>query len=287
MALKVLHQRLRRADDRARFLEEGRRAAGVNHPNSVYVFDTDELNGIPLIAMELLPGDTLKDRVRRDGTLSSRAAVDAILQVIDGLEAALAGGILHRDVKPSNCFLDHDGTVKVGDFGLSIPVADDGSLFARRSSFEGTPEFASPEQIAGESIDARADIYSVGATLFFLLAGRTPFEAADLNALLTRIHDEPARFSKEVNSRIPHGLTQIVLGCLAKSPAARPQSYASLRSDLEPFSSAAAVVAPLGLRAAAAVIDGLVTLPLAAIIVTSLVGTRVVRTPIGAVIVLC
>src|SRR5262249_33308615 len=141
VALKVLHQRLRRASDRERFLEEGRRAAGVKHPNSVYVFDTDEVSGIPLIAMELLPGDTLKDRVRREGPLSSREAVDTILQVIDGLEAALAGGILHRDVKPSNCFLDHDGAVKIGDFGLSIPIGQtDGLSTARRASFEGTPE---------------------------------------------------------------------------------------------------------------------------------------------------
>jgi serine/threonine protein kinase len=120
IALKVLNQRLRRADDRTRFLQEGRLAASINHPNSVYIFGSEEIDGIPVIGMELLPGGTLKGRVNAKGTLPVAEAVDAILQVIAGLDAAHAAGVLHRDIKPSNCFIDHDGIVKVGDFGLSI-----------------------------------------------------------------------------------------------------------------------------------------------------------------------
>ena len=122
VALKVLNQRLTDPHDRARFLREGQLAASISHPNSVYIFGSEEIAGTPVIAMELLAGGTLKDRVREQGPLPPAAAVDAILQVIAGLDAAYAGGILHRDVKPANCFIDRDGTVKVGDFGLSIPT---------------------------------------------------------------------------------------------------------------------------------------------------------------------
>ena len=120
VALKVLNQRLTDPHDRARFLREGQLAASINHPNSVYIFGSEEIAGTPVIAMELLAGGTLKDRVREHGPLPPAEAVDAILQIIAGLDAAQAGGILHRDIKPANCFIDPDGTVKVGDFGLSI-----------------------------------------------------------------------------------------------------------------------------------------------------------------------
>ena len=116
--------------------------------------------------MELVPGGTLKDRVRDQGALSSFEAVDAIIQVIAGLSAAQAAGILHRDIKPGNCFIDADGTVKVGDFGLSIStLARDGTRLSQTGTIRGTPEFASPEQLRGDQLEVRSDIYAVGATL--------------------------------------------------------------------------------------------------------------------------
>ena len=120
VALKVLSRALNDSTDRSRFLREGRLAASVSHPNSVYVYGKEEIEGVPVIAMELVSGGTLKDRVERQGPMRPADAVDAILQVIDGLEAAASKGVLHRDVKPSNCFVDRDGTVKIGDFGLSM-----------------------------------------------------------------------------------------------------------------------------------------------------------------------
>src|SRR6185436_3784456 len=92
----------------------------VNHPNSVYIYSSDEIDGVPVIAMELVRGGTLQHAIRTNGVMAPAAAVDAALQVIAGLEASAAAGVLHRDVKPSNCFVDADGTIKVGDFGLSI-----------------------------------------------------------------------------------------------------------------------------------------------------------------------
>ena len=120
VALKVLGHSLDSPDTRKRFLREGRLAASINHPNSVYVYGTEEIEGTPVITMELVPGGTLHERVKGGGPLPVAEAVDAILQIIAGLEAAHAVGILHRDIKPSNCFIEPIGTVKVGDFGLSI-----------------------------------------------------------------------------------------------------------------------------------------------------------------------
>jgi len=283
VALKVLHHRLRRRDDRARFLTEGQLAAAVNHPNSVYVFETHEIAGIPVIAMELVPGGTLKDRVRNGGPLPTAQAVDAILQVVEGLDAAHAAGILHRDVKPSNCFVEPDGTIKVGDFGLSISFGSrEEPTLTRRMSFEGTPEFAAPEQILGEPLDVRADIYSVGATLYFLLTGHPPFESAILDELITRIRTEPPRFSPDLQSRIPADLAALIRRCLAKQPSERPSTYATLRNELRQFASNAVVPAPMGLRAAATAFDVIVLFPIAAIVLGSLAGSQVIRDPSGA-----
>ena len=120
IALKVLRSRLHDADERARFLREGQLAASISHPHTVYIFGSEEIAGVPVISMELLPGGTLKDRVAAEGPLPPAVAVSAVLDIIGGLDAAQAAGILHRDIKPSNCFVDNDGSVKVGDFGLSI-----------------------------------------------------------------------------------------------------------------------------------------------------------------------
>ncbi|HYN09672.1 MAG TPA: protein kinase [Vicinamibacterales bacterium] len=285
VALKVLHQRLRRPDDRRRFLAEGQLAAAVNHPNSVYIFETDEIAGIPVIAMELVSGGTLKDRVRTGSLLPPALAVDAILQVVEGLEAAHAAGILHRDVKPSNCFIDRDGTIKIGDFGLSISTISREALpLARRSSFEGTPEFAAPEQILGGPLDARADIYSVGATLYFLLTGQPPFQHSDLDTLLAKIRTEPAPLSSDLRSRIPADLAALIRRCLAKQPSARPGTYADLKKELAPFASAAATPAPVGLRAAATAFDLIIMVPVVAIILGHFVGSQLIRNQAGALI---
>ncbi|MBN1764478.1 MAG: serine/threonine protein kinase, partial [Sedimentisphaerales bacterium] len=129
VALKMLGQQLDSPDMRKRFLREGRLAAGINHPNSLYIFGSEEIEGLPVITMEIAGSGTLKDILKKRGPLPVSEAVDAILDVISGLEAAFAGGVLHRDIKPSNCFVSPDGSVKVGDFGLSV------STLARTDTF--------------------------------------------------------------------------------------------------------------------------------------------------------
>src|ERR1041385_8173909 len=180
VALKLLSQALDSPEARKRFLREGQLAASINHPNSVYVFGTEEVAGTPVIAMEWMTGGTWRDRVIASGPMSASEAVDCLLQVITGLEAAQQAGILHRDIKPSNCFFGSDGTVKIGDFGLSIAtdVRTESNLTAAGTLF-GTPAFSSPEQLRGDELTFHTDIYAVGATLYYLLTGQTPFEGAN------------------------------------------------------------------------------------------------------------
>jgi uncharacterized RDD family membrane protein YckC len=256
VALKVLSHTLDSPEARERFFREGRLAASINHPNSVYVFGTEEIGGTPVISMELVAGGTLQDRVHARGPLPIGEAVDAVLQIIAGLEAAQRIGILHRDVKPSNCFRDTDGTVKVGDFGLSISttVRTEPALTAT-GAFLGTPAFCSPEQLRGDELNVRSDMYSVGATLFYLLTGRTPFEGKSSVQLLATVLEQHAPSPKKFRPDIPRGLAGVVLRCLAKQPSDRFKNYAELTEALTPYSSAAPTPATLGLRFAAGVVD--------------------------------
>ncbi|HSF99788.1 MAG TPA: protein kinase [Vicinamibacterales bacterium] len=263
VAVKVLNQALADRTDRDRFLREGRLAASVTHPNTVYIYGSEEIDGTPVIAMELLSAGTLKDRVKQTGPMPPAEAVDAILQVIAGLEAAHGMGVLHRDVKPSNCFVDRDGAVKIGDFGLSISArARDVTQLTTTGTFLGTPQFAPPEQIRGEPLDVRADIYAIGGTLHYLLTGKPPFDTTDLMALIARVTTDQPPSPRTVAPHIPRGLAAIVLHCLAKDPHKRPATYAALAEELRPFSSEATTPATVGLRVLASVIDwSLVSLP--------------------------
>ena len=260
IALKLLSRGIGDDEERDRFLREGQLAASLSHPNCVYVFGTTEIQGFPVIAMELAPAGTLKELVVPGSPMPAAKAVDAMLQVIAGLDAAAAIGILHRDIKPSNCFVDRDGRVMVGDFGLSIGAGhhDDSG-----GTIMGTPGFASPEQLRGGKLDVRSDIYAVGATLYYLLTGRAPFEGPDVMTVITRVSAETAPPVSLARRDIPSRLNAIVAKCLAQSAAGRYESYAALAAALEPFRSAALSPAPLPRRALAGFIDSFAaTLPL-------------------------
>ena len=264
VAVKLLSRGLGDDEERERFLQEGRHAASLSHPNCVYVFGTSEVQGFPVIAMELVPDGTLKDRVVPGAPMSAAQAVDAVLQVIAGLEAAAARGLLHRDVKPSNCFVHRDGRVLVGDFGLSVASVSAG---ASARSVLGTPGFASPEQLRGEPLDLRSDIYAVGATLFYLLAGRAPFDDPSTTALVTKVAEQPPPSLRVIRPDLPGRMAAIVAKCLAKNPADRFSSYATLAAALRPFGSAPVVHAPAVRRFVAGWID------------RAIIGWPVVRSP--------
>jgi uncharacterized RDD family membrane protein YckC len=256
VALKVLTE-IAAAHEEAlrRFEQEGRLAASLSHPNCVYLFDAHQIEGYATIAMELMPGGTLQDRLSRQGALPVKEAVDFTLQIIDGLEAAHEAGIVHRDVKPSNCFLDADGHAKIGDFGVSKAL--EGAVDLTLSgSFVGTPSYASPEQVRGRDLDLRSDIYSVGATLYALLTGKPPFAGKQAGEVLARIvAEEPTPFS-EHRVKVPEALQRIVLRrALAKDRDKRYRDYASLREALLPFSSRGLTAATLARRLGAIAFD--------------------------------
>ena len=256
VALKVIGHRLTSEKDRRRFLREGRLAASINHPNTIYIYGTEEIEGVPTIAMELAPGGTLKDRVSQEGPLSSMEAVDAILQVIKGLESASAQGVLHRDVKPSNCFVDSEGAVKIGDFGLAISTrAREDTQLTSTGAVLGTPVFASPEQLRADELDVRSDIYSIGATLFFLLSGETPFKGERDVQLIAQILDQKPDSPSKLKSEIPKELSQVVLRCMRKERTRRYDGYRALRKALLPFSSQMASAASLERRYVAGAVD--------------------------------
>ena len=156
VALKTVRRMSPGRLGRARFLQEGRLAASISHPNVVYVFGTEEIDGIPVIATEIATGGTFKDRVMTGGRLTPALAIDWILQLIAGLEAAADAGVLHRDVKPSNCFTDGEGRVKIGDFGLAISTDElERADLTLPGTVLGTPAYASPEQMRGQPVDVQ------------------------------------------------------------------------------------------------------------------------------------
>lgn len=256
VALKLFGQSLESLDSRQRFLREGRLAASISHPNTVYVYGTEEIDGVPAISMELVAGGTLEAVVRESGPLSVGNAVDAILQVIDGLDAAQKLGVLHRDIKASNCFVDANGAIKVGDFGLSVSTMAKMDLkLTSTGTFLGTPSYASPEQLRGQEIDLRSDIYSVGVTFFFLLTGRIPFEADSFVKLIAAVLEQPTPSVSQLRKEVPRELAAVISRCLEKHPGRRFQSYSELRAALQPFTSDAPIPAGIPLRMLAGIID--------------------------------
>jgi hypothetical protein len=243
-----------------RFRQEGRMASALEHPRCVFVLAADEEQGRPYIVMELMPGATLQSLVIERGPLPMEEAVAKILDVIEGLQEAHHLGIIHRDVKPSNCFLDTGGRVKVGDFGLSKSLTVEANL-TRTGSFIGTPLYASPEQIKGDPVDERTDVYSLSATLYFILAGRPPFQESDATATLARIVSEDPTPLREVRADLPAGLESVLLRGLDRDRERRYRGMAELREALAPFGPQSYPPGRMGLRTAAFLLDFLLIVP--------------------------
>jgi hypothetical protein len=264
-----------------RFRQEGKLASLITHPRCVFVYQADEDQGRPYIVMEMMPGATLKDIVSQQGPLQLGQAIAKMLDVIDGLQAAHQLGVIHRDVKPSNCFVLTDGHVKIGDFGLSkvLPLQTESSArtplaeksttaeninsdgITRTGVFIGTPLFASPEQIKGDVVDFRTDVYSVTATLYFLLTGQAPFEGGDNTATIARIVSEDPQSLLTLRPDIPVELDRIVMRGLERDAASRIPSLAELRAALVQFLPGYLQNAPRSARIRAAIIDAAVLAP--------------------------
>jgi eukaryotic-like serine/threonine-protein kinase len=231
VAVKVLSDRL--AGDRevrTRFLREGRLAARLAHPNVVAVYDAGEEAGRPYLVMEHVDGETLAELLRRSGPLPAEEAVRLVLQACAGLEHAHAAGLVHRDVKPQNLLVTDEGAVKVADFGIAR--AEGATQVTQAGTILGTAAYLAPEQATGEAVGPPADVYSLGAVLYELLAGRPPFEDETLDALLVRHRAGPAAPPAPLEGDVPPELEEVVMRTLARLPQYRPPSAAALARDL-------------------------------------------------------
>ncbi len=254
VAIKVLPEGA--ADDAGRlrrFEREGRSAAALNHPNIATVYEVGEHEGTRFIAMELVEGQTLKDRLEA-GRLSVKELVDFASQIARGLAKAHASGFVHRDLKPGNLMVTSDGLVKILDFGLArrTPHASDvGSGITREGTVLGTVQYMSPEQAAARPHDHRSDQFSFGAILYEMATGRRAFERDTAPQTLAAIIEDEPESLRTLNAEVPAGLSAIVERCLAKDPDRRYASTADLVRELA-LVSAPALPAPLGRLDAAA-----------------------------------
>jgi serine/threonine protein kinase/Tfp pilus assembly protein PilF len=239
VALKVIDRRVAQSPGaRWRFLREARAAANIHHPNVAQVTYYGEQDGECFYAMELVKGETLEARVRRDGPMPLVLTLEVIEQAARALAAAEACGVVHRDIKPSNIMLESDAsgalTVKLIDYGVAkvMGLQAEPGLEQTQGGFIGTPAFASPEQFAGAGqlpIDTRSDIYALGVTLWYLLTGRTPFVGRTMEEIRARQTDElPLEQLRSLH--VPGQVIALLKSMLAPDPKNRPQSARELLS---------------------------------------------------------
>ena len=231
VALKILPADKLDTAALVRFQREGRALQRLDHPNIVKVFDLGTEDGTHYLAMEYVDGRTLRSLIRRSGSLSPARTLEIVRQVCDALEYAHSREMIHRDIKSANIMMDPTGCVKLMDFGL-VQVTGM-TLVTQTGSVMGTPEYMSPEQVSGDDVDSRSDIYSLGITMYEMLAGRPPFEASNAQAVtMMQKYDEP-RPVQELDSGIPEIVASIVSRALAKDPADRYAGAAELREDVQ------------------------------------------------------
>ncbi len=235
-AAKVIHESaIRTQHATERFIQEARLVNAIRHPNLVDVFGFATFDdGRPVLIMELLEGETLRDLLERDGRLAPTLAIDLTLQVLDGLGAAHLAGVVHRDLKPDNLFVvpDRGGgpVVKILDFGIAKllePTGRDGPVTGADFTI-GTPEYMSPEQCRGSDVDGRSDLYAVGIILFEMLVGGRPFHAVSAGEYVGQhLYVAPPRIS-DVQPSLDPALAAVVEALLEKSPEARPPTAQAL-----------------------------------------------------------
>ncbi len=274
-------------DRRRRFVQEAQSASALNHPNIVHIYDIDTAGDVTFIAMEFVDGRPL-DAVIGASPVPMALALEYAIQAAGALAAAHQAGIVHRDVKPANIFVNRSGQVKVLDFGLAklmrSPPSETfeptkmGTPATASGVVMGTPAYMAPEQADGLPVDARADVFAFGAVLYELLSGRRPFQGASpMSVMAAVLRDRPAPLS-QVSPGIPSRLEAIVMRCLEKDPANRYPTALELRQALEEFRAllSAPVALPTG-RVTRPVIAALVVVAVLAAGVATWVYLRASR----------
>src|SRR6059036_3017622 len=223
----------------ARFNREAANASRITHPNVCAIYDFGETpDGTIYLAMEFIEGEPLTDVLAREGALPAHRAGHIFLQVADALQAAHDLGIVHRDLKPDNIMISRgregSDVVKVVDFGIAKAVGgDDSQKVTKTGLVVGTPEFMSPEQLSGDKLDGRSDLYSLALVLFKMLTGKLPFQATSVQeTMIKRLTDDPATLvTARPDLRFPPGLQETLDAALARSPVDRYQSAAKFAAD--------------------------------------------------------
>jgi serine/threonine-protein kinase len=244
----------------ARFGREVTAAAKLNHPNIVTAFDADNANGVHLLIMEYVEGTDLSALVKKNGPLSVAQALDAILQTARGLETAHAEGIVHRDIKPANLLLDKNGTVKILDMGLAR-IADEApgqAELTNTGAVMGTVDYMAPEQALNtKTADARADIYSLGCSMFYLLTGKAAYSGDTLMAKLLAHRDQPIPVLRAIRPEVPEQVETIFRRMVAKMVEDRYQTMSEVIADLENLANGQGLPANIPAPPAAVIDDGL------------------------------
>ncbi len=252
VAIKTLRTDLARDQTfQARFRREAQSAASLNNPTIVAVYDTgeDQSSGmpVPFIVMEYVDGRTVRDLLIEGHRLLPERTLEITLGVLRALEYSHQAGIVHRDIKPGNVMVTRNGDIKVMDFGIARAMSDAQSTMTQTAQVIGTAQYLSPEQARGERVDQRSDLYSVGCLLYELLTGRPPFTGDSPVAIAYQhVRENPVPPSR-VDPELPGWADAIVLKAMAKDPAARYQTAAEMRSDVQRAMSGypvAAAIAP-------------------------------------------
>lgn len=234
VAIKILREEY--ADDEEfvrRFRREAQRAASFNHSNIVHIYDwgcTED--GTYYMAMEHVPGGTLKEHILRDGALPLYTATQFASQIAEALKAAHERGVVHRDIKSQNVLLTASGDVKVADFGIARADSSTTTTSQRGSLLLGTARYMSPEQAMGERVGPRSDLYSLGVVLYEMVTGELPYEVDNSGDVVRKHIIEPPQSPREINPEVPEGIDAVTLRLLAKDPANRYSSAAEFIKDL-------------------------------------------------------
>ncbi|RMG16171.1 MAG: serine/threonine protein kinase [Planctomycetota bacterium] len=216
----------------ARFVLEAQAAARLNHPNVVAAYDVGQSGDVHYIAMEYVDGKTVKELIQRRGRLEESASIEIVLQILGALQHAHRSSLVHRDVKPANIMITGDGVAKLLDLGLARRTDVECGLTGEGKAI-GTPYFMAPEQALDKGADYRADIYSLGATLFNMVTGDKPYKAGSPVAVMNMHISAPIPDAHELVPEVSAGLSRVIQKMLAKRPADRYQSHDALARDLE------------------------------------------------------
>jgi serine/threonine-protein kinase len=248
VALKLLHRRFAENEGFVeRFRREAQAAAGLQHPNVVGVYDRGAYDGTYYIAMEYLPGRTLKRLIRDEAPLDPVRAIDITIQILKAARFAHHHGVIHRDLKPHNVIVDDSGHAKVTDFGIARAGASD---MTETGSILGTAQYLSPEQAQGHAVSSSSDLYAIGVVLYEMLTARVPFDAEQAVTIAIKHVSEAPTAPTTINPRIPPELEQVVMWAMNKNPADRPHDADQFIAALE-HAKAAIVSGEAGQRTAA------------------------------------